>query len=367
MAFYKMYGGIGGGGVIGAYGAEWAGGESPAWRRTDDAKNFSDPNPYYAGMTDTPSSPFDTISPWKDMVREEDPVAGTVVKIPKYYYKWTRKGDRMKLQISMFPLPGFLTSPAHADRGDGVGERDWVKVGAYHCASDYTSKTGVLPKVDITRATARTAIHNLGSTIWQYDFAMFWTIAMLYLVEYADWNSQAKIGGGCSATTSTSANVFNMGGSDIIAYHTGTVSNSLSAYGECKYRNIEGLISNCFDWCDGIYFDGNDIYAIKNPADFSDTTGGTKISVRPSTSGYIKKYSEPIVSGFEYALYPTLTVSGNGSTYICDYCGYQAAGQTLRIGGDFNQNPYRGIFYVSGSGGASDKGGYVGSRLMILP
>jgi hypothetical protein len=103
---------------------------------------------------------------------EEDPTAGTLVRIPKYYYKWTRTDAAMKLQICMDQLDGFLVSPAHADRGDGQGERDYVYVGRYHCASTYKSISGVLPIVSITSGTARTNIHNLGEDIWLYDFQL---------------------------------------------------------------------------------------------------------------------------------------------------------------------------------------------------
>ena len=71
----------------------------------------------------------------------------------------------MKLQISDTAQEGFFVSPAHADRGDGKGERDKVYVGAYHCGTNYKSTTGVKPIASITRDTARTNIHNLGSTI----------------------------------------------------------------------------------------------------------------------------------------------------------------------------------------------------------
>ena len=79
------------------YGAEWAGGSSPVWTRTDAAANFADPNPYYSGMSGTPSSPFDDILPWSGLRRVTDSAAGELVEIPKFYYKWTRDGAKMKL------------------------------------------------------------------------------------------------------------------------------------------------------------------------------------------------------------------------------------------------------------------------------
>lgn len=297
------------------YGAEWAGTSDPSWTRTDAASSFSDPNPYYAGMSTTPSSPFDNISPWKDLVISEDSEAGTLVSIPKFYFKWTRTGDKMKLQISMHQYDGFLVSPFHMDRGDGKGERDIAYGGRFHCASDYKSKTGVKPKASATRATFRSGIHNLGSTIWQADFALFWTLRMLYLVEFAHWNAQEKIGYGCGNNSSTG----NMGYTDSMPYHTGTTQSSRTSYGlGTQYRYFEGLWDNVYDWCDGIYFGGTNkttIYCIKNPSSFSDSTGGTNVGARNTNNGWISAWTNPSVSDFEYALYPALG-SGSESTYV---------------------------------------------------
>ena len=356
------------------YGVQWNGSSSTAWTRTDDAALFADPQPYYAGMSGTPSSPFDSCMPWSGMEIVDDADAGKLVKIPKFWFKWTRSGSSMKLQISDSEQPGFYVSPAHADRGDGSGERDYVYVGRYHCSGagtgTYKSTSGVAPKVSTTRADFRTGIHNLGSKIWQYDFAMWWTINMLYLVEFADWNSQAKIGGGCSETTATSSAVYNMGYTDSMPYHTGTVSSSIGAtvYGGTQYRYIEGLWDNCYDWCDGIYFSTADVYAIKNPANFSDSTGGTKVGTRPTATGWTTAWNDPSASGFEYALYPSTADSSlDGSTYICDRCNYNASGVVLCVGGYYNQNQSYGAFCLVGNNQASYQNASIGSRLQKLP
>lgn len=350
------------------YGAEWAGGSDPSWVRTDAAVGFSAPNPYYAGMSTSPSSPFDNIMPWSGMRRVTDANAGELVEIPKFYYKWTRDGAKMKLQISMEKFSGFLTSPAHADRGDGVGERDYVYVGRYHCASDYLSKTNVLPKVSITRATARTNIHNLDSNIWQFDYAMRWTITMLYLVEYANWDSQAKIGYGGGDGSSPG----NMGYTDSMPYHTGTTLSSKNSYGlGTQYRYIEGLWDNCWNFIDGIYVtSSNDVYMFKNPGTFADnTTGGTYVGNWYSVTeqdGYIKSWTtQPAVSGFEYAIFPN-AISSNVD-YTCDgFYRQQNSSLLLFMGGKYDKTQSCGmvatIFLNTGTT-YSD----VGCRLMVLP
>ena len=342
------------------YGVQWDGTASTTWSRTDAAETFVNPTP--AVNNGNGSSPFDTIMPWAGMVVEDDATAGKLVKIPKYWFKWTRSGNGMKLQISNGPEAGFHVSPAHADRGDGKGERDYVYVGRYHCNTSYKSQAGSQPAANMTRAAARSSIHNLGSTYWQYDYAMYWTIMMLYLVEYANWNSQATIGYGCSPSNAK----FNMGATDNMVYHTGTSAASRTTYGSVQYRHIEGLWDNVYDWCDGIRFSGSTVYCIANPASFSDTSGGTNVGTRATSSGYISGWTNPTADGFEYALYPN-AVSGSETTYVCDYCYYGASGVVLRVGGGYGQYQDRGAFYLDGDVAASDASADIGCRLQKLP
>lgn len=268
----------------------------------------------------------------------------------------------MQLQISNGPQAGFYVSPAHADRGDGQGERDVVYVGRYHCASDYKSTTGVQPLSNITRATARTNISALGSEYWQYDFAMYWTIMMLYLVEFANWNSQAMIGYGCSPD----GTIFNMGLTDAMEYHTGTSAATRETYGCCQYRNIEGLWDDVYDWCDGIYFSGVNVYCIANPASFSDTNGGTQVGARTTASGYVSSWTFPTESGFEYALHPGAT-GASATTRVCDYYYSNASGVTFRVGGIKSQDQYFGAFCFGGNIDESSTGVDIGCRGQKLP
>ena len=150
---------------------------------------------------------------------------------------------------------------------------------------------------------------------------------MLYLVEFADWNSQAKIGYGCGNNSSAQA----VGASDSMPYHTGTMQSSRTTYGVgTQYRFIEGLWDNVFDWCDGIYFSGANVYCIKNPSSFSDSSSGTLVGTRPTSGGWISAFNVPTANGFDYALY-TSAISGSEATYITDYC--YSGGVVLYVGG----------------------------------
>lgn len=340
------------------YGVEWDGTSTTLWSRTDDAAGFVNPSP--AVNNGSGSSPFDNLLPWSGMVKETDSTAGVLVKIPKFWYKWTTNGSKLKLQIADMAADGFSVSPAHMDRGDGNGERDYVYIGRYHCASGYKSTTGAAQQVSITRSAARTGIHNLGSTYWQMDYAMRVTIWMLYLVEFADWNSQKVIGYGCSASGSK----VNNGQTDSMGYHTGTTAASRTTYGYTQYRYIEGLWDNVYDWMDGCYYNGSGLNIIVNPANFSDSSNGTVAGSMPS-GGYPNAMKISTASGLGWVLMPSST-GGSDSTYVPDNWGFYSSSPCLRVGGDYYQGLSHGLFYV-GCNGTSNSDASIGCRLQKLP
>ncbi|MEA4922142.1 MAG: bacterial Ig-like domain-containing protein [Eubacteriaceae bacterium] len=342
------------------YGAEWDGTASTKLSRTDAAAGFTDPVPYIAGAASY-NSPFDSIQPWSGMVRSTDTEAGEVVAIPKFYYKWTATGDKLKLQVSMGPQTGFHVSPAHQDRGDGTGERDVVYVGRYHCASTYKSATGVNPVNNITRSAARASIHGLGTKVWQFDFAMIRTIQMLYLVEFADWNSQVVIGRGGG----NGSNVEAMGVSDSMPYHTGTTLSDRYAEGVgVQYRHIEGLWENVKDFMDGCYYDNNGLNVIKDPASFSDTVGGALIGA--PVTGITSAFSIPTAAGFDWAIYPSAG-NGDGSSYTTDYWSSGNASSPVLISGCGCYPSGQSGLWASVDIAVTGKNDVYGCRLQKLP
>lgn len=337
------------------YGASWDGTSTTRWSRTDEAAEFTDPVPYVAGASSY-GSPFDNLQPWAGMTVSER-AGGTMVSIPKFWYKLTQNGRGMSIQIADRAVEGYSVSPAHMDRGDGHGERDVVYIGRYHCNGTYKSGTGS-PRANMTRSSARSGIHNLGSTIWQSDFTMRFTLWLLYIVEFADWNSQAKIGYGCSPNSNT----FAMGYTDSMPYHTGTDQSSRTTYGGTQYRNIEGLWDNVWDWCDGCYYNSNGLNVILNPANFSDGSGGTAVGT-PS-NGWPSAFTVKTTGG--YPLFIPTAASGSESTYSCDYWYFSSSNPCLCVGGFYGQYAYYGMFFVDYNT-ASYYSGNFGCRLQELP
>ncbi len=340
------------------YGVEWDWTSSGPTKgtRTDAAAGFSDPNP--AVNNGNGSSPFDNLMPWAGMVKETR-TGGVMVKEPKYWYKWTKTGKKLKLQIADGPVEGFHVDPVNMDRGDGLGELNFSYIARYHCASGtYKSETNKAQQVSITRSAARTSIHNLGANIWQMDFAQMWYVGMLFLVEFADWNGE-RIGRGCSASGSKENN----GKTDAMQYHTGTTAANRDTYGYTQYRNIEGWWDNVYDWMDGCYYNSNGLNVIKNPNQFSDSANGTLVG-KP-VAGYPSDFTIPTQSGLEWALFPS-AAAGSTTNYVPDSWHFGGSSPCLYHGGSYYQSQSHGPFYVYYDG-ASSAYTLVGCRLQERP
>ena len=162
------------------------------------------------------------------------------------------------------------------------------------------------------------------------DFAQFWYVNMLFLVEFADWNGE-RIGRGCS----TNGSKMNNGQTDAMGYHTGTTAASRDSYGFTQYRNIEGWWDNVYDWMDGCYYNNNGLNVISNPNNFSDSANGTLVGT-PS-SGYPSDFTIPTASGLEWALFPS-AANGSQTTYVPDFWSFS--------GGDPVPVPWRLLWPV---------------------
>lgn len=357
---------------IHTYGITWeCGSTSPACTRIGDSAAFEDPSP--AVGTGSGSSPFDTLMPWAGMVRSTDANAGEVVAIPKYWYRINKDGNTLSIEIADGEKEGFSVSPAHMDRGDGKGERDVVYVGRYHCGTGDSEGTtvgsvsGKVPQVHGTRAQFRQTIHALGDNVWQMDYATYWTIAMLYLVEFANWDSQAMIGYGCGNGNAAVAS----GYTDSMTYHTGTNLDSRTSYGNgVQYRWIEGLWDNVSDWIDGYYQNNLAVNIIMNPAEFSDTEGGVAIGNVPKAMGYITDWAIPDVDGYSWAMLPSgFNKDIPGSPVgVGDTSVFAPGGVVLCFGSCFSElGPDYGLFCLVGGVGASVADKNVGARLLVLP
>jgi len=333
--------------------------------------------PVPAVGTASGSSPFDSYMPWSGMdefnvisnaLSYQKGATGfsrtsydTVVRIPKFYYKIEQDttNSKFRFYVADGPKDGFSVHPAFS-RGDG-SVRDYIYTGRYNTGSGYITKSGYAPLVNITRATARSGSHGKGTPWWQYDYAAWSAAWLLYLVEFADWNSQTKIGRGYVDGSAA----INSGGTDSMTYHTGRASGT-DGLTAVQYRHIENPWGNVWEWIDGINFSDRLAYICLNPANFADdtSTNYTSSGVTLCSSGWITGLTRS--SAFPFAFLPTAN-GGSETTYIPDYVYSYAGWYVLVVGGSWYFAGFAGLFYFYADYSSSNTSASIGARLLFLP
>ncbi len=333
--------------------------------------------PVPAVGTASGSSPFDNYMPWSGMdefnvisnaLSYQKGATGfsrtsydTVVRIPKFYYKIEQDttNSKFRFYVADGSKDGFSVHPAFS-RGDG-SVRDYIYTGRYNTGSGYITKSGYAPLVSITRATARSGSHGKGTPWWQYDYAAWSAAWLLYLVEFADWNSQTKIGRGYVDGSAA----INSGGTDSMTYHTGRASGT-DGLTAVQYRHIENPWGNVYEWIDGINFSDRLAYICLNPANFADdtSTNYTSSGVTLCASGWITGLTRS--TAFPFAFLP-MANGGSETTYIPDYVYSSTGWYVLMVGGDWSYAGVAGLFYFGANNSSSGASAYIGARLLFLP
>ena len=315
------------------------------------------------------SSPFDNYFPWKGMeefnVVDGEPLYkqgqegfsrtlyDTMVWVPEFWYYIQIDGDYIRYYISSEMRSGFKKHP-----GSGM------YMSRYEASDDsgYGSKSGKAPKTGITRATARTNATAKGDGWRQDDFAAYCARCLLYLVEFADFNSQAKLGNGWTSETAAT----NTGGTDSMLYHTGRPDGE-NGHTAVQYRHIENPFGNVFTWVDGINMNNENVYVATDPSKYADNTSDnyTFIGTRATSEGYVKKISAPSGEN-NWCMFPTET-GASSATYLCDYSAYNTGWRVLHVGGGWNFGTYTGFWYFYGYSTSASLGSTIGLRLLWAP
>lgn len=312
------------------------------------------------------SSPFDSFAPWNGMKECNLNTSGTVtawkgdggfarsnihtmVFIPEFYVAAKRNGTKQYFYVSEKPIAGFTKHP-------GSGKY----VGKYHMCGDGMSYgncfTAQPPYNNAFRSSARDMAESKGRKFHLYDFATYCAIIFLYIVEFADWNCQSKIGRGYVDGNSSA---INSGGTDSMTYHTGRASGT-DGKTAVQYRWIENLWGNVYQWVDGFNANGAEAYYCTDPSKYADDTsaGYTKIGTLP-TSGWIKDLTVT-----DNGLLIPKTTGGSDSTYIPDYAGSASGWRVLFVGGYWSDGSYAGLLYFDAGCASSSSDSGISARLL---
>ena len=338
---------------------------------------------YYLGATDSTK---------KEDMQTASVLDGTdgqvMVEIPKFWYKHSYASTTHTWEICDIAKAGYSVHPAFMS---DATELDYIYVGAYeailydYSASVYkdyasgdtitpaedilSSVTGKKPVTNYTRANGR-AMANRRGTGWTgmlYD--VYSAVQLLYLIEYASFNSQTMIGSGISNVTdwSTYNNYYPIapsGNSNSIGNASGNTAGSTSCATEStkymSYRGIENFFGHIWKWLDGINTNNNRSYICNNIANLADDTSSnyTDIGTNNINSNGYQATLLNIARGFLPA-----SIGADSGTKITDYY-YQSTGWRVALsGGSSGAGLEDGFFFLYLYLGSGSSDSYFGFRV----
>ena len=325
--------------------------------------------PVPAVGTGSGSSPFDNYMPWMGMeevdidasgrvypANRTSPSSATCVKIPQFYYKVEKSGNIFRYYIADGPIDGFSLHPgseSYVARYEGylVNKSGGQALCSY---SNTPAKTG------LTRAEFRNYAKNFASNAQLYDFAAWCAVGLLYLVEFADWDSQKKMGQGIVNDTAA----HKTGETDVMVYHTGRAAGT-DGKTAVQYRGIENPWGNVSEFIDGINILTQVAFICTEPESYADDTNDNYKSCGFTTpdSGFIKELG--FSSVFPWALLPDISGGGSSTTYIPDFVYSSLGERVLNVGGHITSEQEAGLFFFHAGVSSLGKSDKIGSRLQF--
>jgi hypothetical protein len=326
-----------------------------------------------------------------------------MVEIPKFYYRQNRSGSLYTWEISHVALPGFVVHPAFVKDGSEVATRYYgaydacvldVDASAYISGLnlddntsnvDLTATTGdklasvkgVYPMIGLTRDEFRKLAANTGTGWRQVDFTLWSAVQMLYLIESQTFYSQNVLGAGNtngsylapSANQNDSPHTIAGAGDAIGNGSTDTTSGAgVSAKpgtSFMKYRGIENLYGNCWNWADGININvaatGN-VHITNDVSDFADNTS-TNMDLIATALETGSDYIRDLLPSEGVFLASNVT-GGSSTTYITDrHFGSASSNRGAFVGGNASYGALAGVFCLLALFSSSWASRDIGARL----
>ena len=328
-----------------------------------------------------------------------------MVEIPKFYVKYGYAANVHTWDISLFPLAGFVAHPAFYKDGAWV---DYRYMGTYEgsmyddtagaMCTDATaitdiyasgdklcSITGQCPKTNETRAEFRAMASERGAGWRNQDYFLTTAVQLLYLIEYADFDSQSMISNGRTMFSagswviagtagyigrtgySNSDGNASGGSSRAAALNISAIDTSEAAYNDyMSYRGIENFFGNVWKWIDGININDNIPYVCNNEGNYADDTdtnytrlvtiGGVDVTLHNANG-------DPATIAQIQAGFLAESVGASSATKMCDYYYQDADWRVVTFGGPASSALYAGAFYVFAYNASSYDYVNVGGRL----
>lgn len=336
-----------------------------------------------------------------------------MVEQPKFYYKVVPlelekiqggKGFHMRkarYYVSDTMKAGFKLHPAFIKDGK---EKNFIYLSAYEgCTYDTSANAyklndaqdvdwtndllasiaGAKPTSGLTQSGAtrngfRTIAAKRGSVWSQQTIQSVSATQILFLIEYASFNIQEKLGAGVTTKTDDGATSMTeiTGATTTLGNKSGQVINT-NGYSVVSYRGEENPFGNLWKWVDGINTNNGSTFAEGDTgtiyiADhgFKDNTGDAPYTEIGFSSVYL---GWSYISAFGYSedadwlFYPT-EGKGNSSLPVGDCCQVVNPGwRVAKLGADWYIGSHSGLFslHVLNDSGARVRD--IGGRLLYVP
>ena len=274
-----------------------------------------------------------------------------MVEIPKFYYRQSYSDNTHSWEISPFNLSGYSLHPAFLKDG---AEVDYRYMSAFEGSMYDSSESAMCAQADIPnslyasgdkmcsvagqwcktnedRAEYRDMAAERGTGWRQMDYYLYSAVQLLYLIEYANFNSQTKIGAGRTELSGGDWIADSYIGETGMSVSDGNFSNSVANGGAnydtdyMTYRGIENLFGNVWKMVDGWTVDGTwtgapaamPMYATNDASKFADANdmGVAKLC----DASYIGDSADYIGNIEEAVGFIPSAGGGSSSTELCDY------------------------------------------------
>ena len=279
-----------------------------------------------------------------------------MVEIPKFWYKYENVGGVHKWLISDTAQTGYEVHPAFIRGGVEKSFRYYCAYQGYTLSEKLISGSGRVPTSNKTRTTFRTEAAANGAGWSQIDWNLLTAVQLLYLVEYANFNTQAMLGQGITRGSTYTAVT---GSSNSLGNASSPSTNTSTQF--MSYRGIENWYGQIFKFIDGVNISSYVYYVNNNPATFADDVFTGDYISTGITSATADGYVKNIVAN-KKGFVPSI-IGGSESTFITDFF-YRGTGvRIMAFGGNTSDGMAAGGFFLYAPYIASSAFVYVGSGL----
>jgi hypothetical protein len=267
-----------------------------------------------------------------------------MVEIPKFFYKTAEPTSGVyQWYVSMGQPAGYSVHPAFVT---GANTRDKIYISAFEASSATESGTlqsisGVQPRAFRTINQFRTQAQARG-TGWQMQtYRLTQAIQVLYLIEYADFDSQTTIGKGyVEAAGGTGNESLNTGATISLGNTSGSPSGGTDGLKFISYRGIENFWGNIFTYVDGFNIEGNNKAYIAN-----DSFESNKFTSPYVLEGTMSS-SDGFVTNILFPEFLATAVGGSSTSHLHDEYLQNTGNRVALFGGNWQQNVGRsGCFH----------------------